>query len=369
MSASAPATGVLGSAEGTAVSGPASLVPVTNDVLNCKLVGGFSIFIQVLVGTLGFSTLIIKRHFEHPRRPWLVWSFDVGKQMISGAIMHMCNLLVSALSSGGLGEEGATNPCSWYVLNLTLDCTLGVVFVAGYLRLFETIAKRNKITGLESGHYGDPPSWRIWMKQGLVFCASMLCMKFTVVMMVALLPFLLAVGDLILKPVQMTHSPRFEIVFVMAVWPLVLNIFESWVLDQFIKRKHPMEGLVSSTGHVPLSTYADEEVPPYTASIEMQNHLSVSSGSRTLASGSVHREGQRVSLDMSDFELGSGSDEDGYVSGRQTARRRLSRDDHTYHKDPFSLPPTPGFTPVDGRKSVDSDAGSSLDAVAKAHKD
>ncbi|PIA13799.1 hypothetical protein COEREDRAFT_20176, partial [Coemansia reversa NRRL 1564] len=209
----------------------------------CKLVGPFSIFVQVLVGTLGFSTLIIKRQFERPRRTWLVWSFDVGKQMISGSIMHMCNLLVSTLSGGSststtTGEDDqSSNPCSWYVLNLTLDCTLGVLFLAGYIRLFEYLAARFKIGGLESGNYGDPPSWRIWLKQASLFCASMLCMKLTVVMLVALMPFLLVIGDLILKPVLMTHSPHFEIIFVMAIWPLVLNIFESWVIDQFIKKK------------------------------------------------------------------------------------------------------------------------------------
>ncbi|KAJ2033281.1 hypothetical protein GGI08_009149, partial [Coemansia sp. S2] len=40
------------------------LLPAIDEVLNCRLVGPFSIAVQVLVGTLGFSTLIIKRHFE-----------------------------------------------------------------------------------------------------------------------------------------------------------------------------------------------------------------------------------------------------------------------------------------------------------------
>ncbi|KAI9502779.1 vacuolar membrane protein-domain-containing protein, partial [Coemansia spiralis] len=203
----------------------------------CRLVGPFSIFIQALVGTLGFSTLIIKRYFETPRRPWLVWSFDVSKQMISGAIMHMVNLLVSALS-GGSAEPGetATNPCSWYVLNLTIDCTLGVLFVALYIRLFEKLAAYLKITDvLESGNYGNPPSWQRWLKQATLFCASMVSMKLTVVTLIRLIPSLVVIGDLVLKPVQLTNSPRFQIIFVMAVWPLMLNIFESWILDQFIK--------------------------------------------------------------------------------------------------------------------------------------
>ncbi|KAJ1831424.1 hypothetical protein LPJ63_004298 [Coemansia sp. RSA 2711] len=307
--------------------GADTLLPVTDEILNCKLVGGFSIFVQLLVGTLGFSTLIIKRHFERPRRPWLVWGFDVGKQMISGTIMHMCNLLVSALSGGEAGED-ATNPCSWYVLNLTLDCTLGVLFVAGYLKLFETIAVRYKITGLESGHYGDPPRWQLFVRQALVFCASMLCMKFTVVIMAALFPFLVAIGDLILKPVQLTHSPHFQIIFVMAIWPLVLNIFESWVIDQFIKKKH-RGPVMSATGHIPLSM--DESAPPYTASIEMQNTLS---DSRTLDNDDM-----QMSMDMSEFELD------------EHEHRKRPGTDAAYHDQPFALP-TPAFTPTEARIST-----------------
>ncbi|KAJ2549536.1 hypothetical protein GGH95_006228, partial [Coemansia sp. RSA 1836] len=124
-----------------------------------------------------------------------------------------------------------------YVLNLTLDCTIGIAFITGYLKLFGYLAQRFNVKGLESGHYGDPPSWKRWIKQASIFCASMVCMKLTVVLLITLLPLLVGLGDLVLKPIQMTHSPRFEIVFVMAIWPLSLNIFESWVIDQFIKKK------------------------------------------------------------------------------------------------------------------------------------
>ncbi|KAJ2661655.1 hypothetical protein IW148_003299 [Coemansia sp. RSA 1199] len=294
----------------------------SNEVLGCRLVGGFSIFVQVLVGTLGFSTLIIKRYFERPRRSWLVWGFDVSKQMISGSIMHMCNLLVSALS--GTSTADATNPCAWYVLNLTLDCTIGVAFIAGYLKLFEALAAKYKVTGLESGHYGDPPSWRLWLRQASMFCLSMLCMKLTVIVAVALFPFLVAIGNAILVPVQMTHSPRFEIVFVMAIWPLVLNIFESWVIDQFIKKKH--------AGHVPLNT--DEHT------FEMQN-ASVSSGSRTLQDARVSDEFGLDELGLAELGLDElGLDEYESDDGKHRAR--------AYHDRPFEMP-SPVFTPTESR--------------------
>ncbi|KAJ1816089.1 hypothetical protein LPJ60_005466 [Coemansia sp. RSA 2675] len=184
-----------------------------------------------------------------------------------------------------------------YVLNLTLDCTIGILFITGYLKLFGCLAQRLNVKGLESGHYGDPPSWRRWMKQASIFCASMVCMKLTVVLLITLFPLLVGLGDLILKPILMTHSPRFEIVFVMAIWPLSLNIFESWILDQFIKTKRRADDFPTD-GHIPLAT-TDAD------SFDLNNALypssSLSSGSRTLGGHSARD--TRLSIEMSEFEL------------------------------------------------------------------
>ncbi|KAJ2376120.1 hypothetical protein IW150_002169 [Coemansia sp. RSA 2607] len=297
---------------------PLALLPSADEMLSCRLVGPFSIFVQVLVGTLGFSTLIIKRHFERPRRPWLVWGFDVSKQMIGGSLMHMCNLLVSALiGAEHAGDEDATNPCSWYVLNLTIDCTVGVLFMAAYLKLYGIAADRLKITGLESGHYGDPPSWRRWLKQATLFCISMVSMKLTVILLITILPILVVIGDGILKPVQLLDSPRFQIVFVMAVWPLLLNIFESWVIDHFIKHRHG--GVRSASGHMPLasSDSVDFDDPMSAARLQTSFEMSASTsvGSRTLTGSTAVMMGnargpRNSSIDMSEFELDTVSDSD-----------------------------------------------------------
>ncbi|KAJ2723873.1 hypothetical protein GGI07_002336 [Coemansia sp. Benny D115] len=305
------ATTTSAAASTTTVPG---LFPLPDDpeLLSCRLVGPFSIFVQVLVGTLGFSTLLIKRHFEKPRRPWLVWTFDVSKQVIGGTLMHMSNLLVSFLSGQSLENGSATNPCSWYVLNLTLDCTLGVLFVTGYLSLFSRLAKRFGVTGLDSGHYGIPPSWRIWMKQATLFCTSMICMKLTVILLIALLPFLVALGDGILKPVQLLNSPRLEIIFVMALWPLVLNIFESWVLDHLIKKKH-------SHGSGPIRDGQGFERLPG-ASFEMVTSTDSVADRTMVGSSSGVRDTQQVSLDLSEFELDTVSDTENAIHENASGR-------------------------------------------------
>lgn len=42
----------------------------------CKLMDAFAIFIQLCLAAAAFSTLIIKRHREHPQRPVRIWYFS-----------------------------------------------------------------------------------------------------------------------------------------------------------------------------------------------------------------------------------------------------------------------------------------------------
>ncbi|KAJ2795753.1 hypothetical protein H4R20_005770, partial [Coemansia guatemalensis] len=172
-------------------------------------------------------------------------------------------------------------------------------------------------------------------------------------------------------PVLMTHSPHFEIIFVMAIWPLVLNIFESWVIDQFIKKKHPVHPTSSVSGHVPLET--EEHVDGtgmHGTSFEMHN-ASLSSGSRTLTAGSTRRHTQ-LSVDMSEFNIGSDSDDDdGSIDNHRINAQKAYGSDTGYHRDPFTLPsptsaPTTAFdTIVDQDSSIHTGASTQNDDHGK----
>lgn len=74
--------------------------PHTHSNTHCSVVGPVGILIQLLLGILSFSVLIIKRHFENPKRPWRVWRYDTIKQVISQMLAHFLNLTISmALTS------------------------------------------------------------------------------------------------------------------------------------------------------------------------------------------------------------------------------------------------------------------------------
>ncbi len=59
------------------------------------MVGMLGILIQLGLGVLSFSVLILKRYREKPRRPWKIWIFDTSKQIASQMIAHFINLTIS----------------------------------------------------------------------------------------------------------------------------------------------------------------------------------------------------------------------------------------------------------------------------------
>jgi hypothetical protein len=66
-----------------------------NDTNQCSMVGFLGIMIQLALGILSFSVLILKRLRENPRRPWKIWLFDTSKQLVSQMLAHFINLTIS----------------------------------------------------------------------------------------------------------------------------------------------------------------------------------------------------------------------------------------------------------------------------------
>ena len=90
----------------------------------CQILGAFGVFIQALLGLLSFSALIVKRYFEHPKRPTVVWILDTSKQAFSSILAHFMNMLLAII----LSERNASDNCEWYFINITVDVLLGVFY-------------------------------------------------------------------------------------------------------------------------------------------------------------------------------------------------------------------------------------------------
>ncbi|KAI8974948.1 vacuolar membrane protein-domain-containing protein [Pilobolus umbonatus] len=202
----------------------------------CKLLDSFAIFVQILLACLAFSTLIIKRQREKPQRPLLIWSLDVSKQVIGGIVVHTLNLLASHIFGRSLEGEPSSNPCVWYFLNIFIDTTLGVGIIWGVLSTATYVTHRYGLDGFQSGVYGEPPlgnQLKKWIRQLSVYVLALITMKTMVVFLFSIFPWLEDFGSWVLGWTMGNY--RLQVLFVMLLFPFVMNIVQFWVVDTIVK--------------------------------------------------------------------------------------------------------------------------------------
>ena len=117
---------------------------------NCSMTGLLGIIIQITLGVLSFSVLIIKRFRESPRRPWKIWIFDTSKQLISQLMAHFINLTISIALTY---NDDSADECLWYLTTNVLDNSLGVLICVFILRGIEWSLKRRGRLQYISGNY------------------------------------------------------------------------------------------------------------------------------------------------------------------------------------------------------------------------
>lgn len=112
--------------------------------------GLFGILIQISLGVISFSVLIIKREFENPKRAWKIWRYDSLKQAISQLLAHFINLTISLAMSN---KDAEADTCLWYFITNVFDNTVGVFICVLALRTVEKQLMKKKMYTLISGNY------------------------------------------------------------------------------------------------------------------------------------------------------------------------------------------------------------------------
>ncbi|KAL8825429.1 MAG: hypothetical protein Q9191_004421 [Dirinaria sp. TL-2023a] len=208
----------------------------------CRLLGPFALFIQGALGLLALLSLVYKRWRERPQRPIKIWAFDASKQVVGSALLHVANLLMSMLSSGQFTVKAGdyqANPCSFYLLNLAIDTTIGIPILVILLRIlhhgFALTPLANPPESIESGNYGHPPKAAWWGKQCIIYFLGLLGMKFCVFVIFQLCPWIIRVGDWALRWTE--GNETVQIFFVMLFFPVVMNAIQYYIIDSFIKNQ------------------------------------------------------------------------------------------------------------------------------------
>ncbi|CAO1597336.1 hypothetical protein XANCAGTX0491_001150 [Xanthoria calcicola] len=249
-SASASITSAVPSAQTSAYPSAVPSSPPGTQGGECQLLGEASIFIQGALGGLALLSLVYKRWRERPQRPLKIWFFDVSKQVVGSVLLHIANLGMSLLSSGQLTitpktatAEYRANPCSFYLLNLAIDTTIGIPILLTLLRLltygFSLTPLGDPPESIQSGNYGRPAKASWWLKQSFIYFIGLLGMKACVFVIFQLCPWLIRVGDWALKWTE--GNATVQVFFVMLFFPVVMNALQYYIIDGFIKNQKPAD--------------------------------------------------------------------------------------------------------------------------------
>ncbi|PKX98523.1 STIMATE family protein [Aspergillus novofumigatus IBT 16806] len=251
-SLAAAATAIAVMSSGAPTSSPTPSIPVPSSMAGphhdsdgedngeCRLLGPFSILVQAALGSLALLSLVYKRWRERPQRPVKVWAFDVSKQVFGSAMLHLANLLMSMFSAGQfeITSKYRPNPCSFYLLNLGIDTTLGIPILIFILHILNRLAAytplANPPESIESGNYGAPPRAAWWFKQAMIYFFGLLGMKICVFFLIQLLPFIVKIGDWALRWTE--GNTALQIIFVMLLFPVIMNAIQYYIIDTFIKK-------------------------------------------------------------------------------------------------------------------------------------
>ena len=214
----------------------------TSSESKCEMFGGFGFLIQAILGAAAFSILIVKRFVEKPRRPWKIWFYDVAKQIISSLVLHLFNLIISAVLSD---DENDADACVWYFVTVTLDCTLGAFLSYIFMWLVDGIVSSSELEILKTGLYyeeymeGNKKCYKLkWKKYGAqlgVWLVVTLIVKLILLIMLKICKlFLVNLGGFFLSPFS---NAKVRLVMVMIIFPVLLNALYFWVVDNILKLK------------------------------------------------------------------------------------------------------------------------------------
>ncbi|ETS87544.1 hypothetical protein PFICI_01372 [Pestalotiopsis fici W106-1] len=224
----------------------------------CRLLGSFALLVQLALGGLALLSLVYKRWRERPQRPLKIWAFDVSKQVVGSVLVHVANVFMSMLTSGRFSikvepmsvqtaarllrrddDAYVPNPCSFYLLNLAIDTTLGIPVLIILLRVFTGLVSYTSFgkpaESIQSGNYGNPPKTWWWVKQSMIYFCGLFGMKICVLILFLMMPWIARVGDWALGWTD--GNEKLQIVFVMMLFPLIMNAMQYYIIDSFIKKK------------------------------------------------------------------------------------------------------------------------------------
>lgn len=166
-------------------------------------------------------------------------------------------MVAAIISQNTRGESVLQDQCAWYGMSYIIDTSLGLLLAIIFLGWLDQLANTNRWTWLaHSGVYTGPYANWIWTTQVVAWLLILTITKLLIYLFMWLCSAPLAtLGGLLFAPLQ--GNIRFELVFVMILFPGLLNIVYFWIADSFLKAKKDQ-----SAAHEPLPDKQQALVEP-----------------------------------------------------------------------------------------------------------
>lgn len=158
-------------------------------------------------------------------------------------MIHFAFQIIAAIISKNIrGDTVLEDQCAWYGLSYLIDTTLGLILAIIGVRLLDNIANERDWTHLKhSGVYTGPGGWVSWISQVVAWLFILSVVKIIIYFFMWAFSEPLAVfGGFLFNPFQ--ANKHFELVFVMILFPGVLNCIYFWIADSYLQAKKDAPG-------------------------------------------------------------------------------------------------------------------------------
>jgi hypothetical protein len=194
------------------------------------------------------GVMLLKKCSESPPRSWACFLGDTSKQVCGAGWIHLMNIVFSVEIHRSLSTG---DQCAWYWINIVVDCTVGVfieyVLLQLSMRLLVLLLGAPRAEQYRGGsYYQRAPCgklcfrWELYFKQLALWIVVVTLMKLSVLCLLFFFKVsLVMLAETCLSVVQ---GEQAKLVAVMIVTPFVMNAFQFWVVDGFIKRQEDEKG-------------------------------------------------------------------------------------------------------------------------------
>ena len=146
-------------------------------------------------------------------------------------------MIAAVLSENMRGEAELKDQCAWYGISFLIDTTLGLLLAIIFLQVLDRIANEWDWAHLKhSGVYVGPDGWKHWISQVAAWMGILTIVKIIMYLVMWIFSEPLAlIGQALFAPLQ--GSIRIELIFVMILFPGIMNIIYFWIADHHLKAK------------------------------------------------------------------------------------------------------------------------------------